>query len=176
MDCEVNRYGYLHGGDEFLPVSTVEHHWAKPYPVVARRLRFAWDPGELSCRPNIFGHNLLRDLVCNRRAYQVLAAVAGGDLRVIARGDLDGEEMVVVQAIRVLDVLDEQRSLPGEYSWARFRWPHVRDETVAEVDQRIFRLPYPELALHVLAGGAVKAAIERAGLSGLSFTPARVDE
>jgi hypothetical protein len=176
VEVDVNPYGSLDGGDEFLPASTVEHHWEEPYPVVPGRLRFAWDTGDLRRKPNFFRHNLLRDLVCDRRAYHILADVAGEDLRIIARGDLDGEEMTVVQAITVLDVLDEQRSLPSEYRWARFRWPHVRDESVAELDRRVFRLPYAELSLLVLVGGAVKAAIESAGLSGLSFTPAHVDE
>jgi hypothetical protein len=84
--------------------------------------------------------------------------------------------MTVVQAITVLDVLDEQRSLPGEYNWARFRWPHIREDAAALVDRRVFRLPYPEFSLLALVGGAVKTAIEGAGLSGLSFQPAWVDE
>jgi len=176
VETAVGEFGYLSGGDEFLPVSASQHHWEEPYPVVPERLTFAWDRGESRHKPNIFQHDLLRDMVCDHRAYRILAELAGDDLRVIARGDLDGEEMTVVQAIAVLDVLDEQRSLPSEYSWARFRWPHVRDETVAELDRRVFRLPYPELSLLVLVGGAVKAAIESAGLSGLSFTPARVDD
>jgi hypothetical protein len=176
LETDVDRYGYLHGGDELLPVSTTQHHWQEPYPVVPERLTFTWDPGESGRRPNVLHHNLLRDLVCDRPAYQVLAEVAGHDLRVIARGDLDGAEMTVVQAITVLDVLDEKRSLPGEYSWARFRWPHLREDAAALVDRRVFRLPYADFALLTLAGGAVKAAIESAGLSGLRFSPARVDE
>lgn len=176
VETAVGKFGYLSGGDKFLPVSTSQHHWEEPYPVVPERLTFVWDPGESGSKPNIFQHDLLRDLVCDRQAYRLLAELAGEDLRVIARGDLDGEEMTVVQAITVLDVLDEQRSLPSEYSWARFSYPHVRDEAVAELDRRVFRLPYPELSLLVLAGGAVKAAIESAGLTGLSFSPARVDE
>jgi hypothetical protein len=176
LEAEVGSFGYLSGGDDLLPADPVTHRWDEPYPVVRERLRFSWDPGELGRKPNFYQHNLLRDLVCDRPAYQVLAEVAGEDLRVVARGDLDGEEMVVVQATAVLDVLDEQRSLPSEYSWARFSWPHVRDDALADLDRRVFRLPYRELSLLVLAGAAVAAAIESAGLSGLSFSPARVDE
>jgi hypothetical protein len=176
VELAVNPYGYLYGGDEFLPVDTSQHHWDEPYPVVPERLTFAWDPGESGRKPNIFRHNWLRDFVCDPQAYRLLDEIAGEDLRVIAHGDLDGEEMTVVQAITVLDVLDEQRSLPSEYSWARFSYPHVREDGAALVDRRVFRLPYPDFSLLVLAGGAAKAAIESAGLSGMSFTPARVDE
>src|SRR5689334_16260035 len=107
LETDVDRYGYLYGGR--LPVDPVEHDWEKPYPSVEERLKFRWDRGELRRKPDVFHHNMLRDVVCNRRAYEVLA---GDDLKVIARGSLDGDELLVVQAVTVLDVLDEERSLP----------------------------------------------------------------
>jgi hypothetical protein len=176
LEHDVNTYGYLYGGDELFSVDTAQHHWEEPYPVVDGHLGLTWDPGDSGRKPNIFMHNLLRDFFCDRRAYQLLVDLVGDDLRVIAHGDLDGAELTVVQATTVLAVVDEERSIPSEYSWARFSFPHIREEAGALTENRIFRVPYPELSLLVLAGDSVRTALESAGISGLRYEPAQVEQ
>lgn len=174
---DVNSYGYLVGGDDLLTVDAADHHWAEPYPPIERPVRFRWEPGDLGTRPNLFRHNLLRDVVCDETALRVLREAAEpGDLHVIATGSLDdGTRLTVVQATTVLDVVDEERSIPSQYSWARIQFPHIREDQREATRRRVFRVPYRELTTMVLVGDEVKAAVEKAGLRGWVFTPAQVD-
>jgi hypothetical protein len=139
-------------------------------------LRFSWDPAPLGRKPNVFRHNLLRDFVCDSRAFRVLNDVAKNDIHVIGWGDLEGDDMVAVQVTSILDVIDEERSILSEYSWARISFPHISNEVDALTNNRIFRLPNRELSLLVLAGESAKSAIENAGITGWRYERAWVDE
>jgi hypothetical protein len=176
LELDVGACGYLYGGDDLLAVDPVRHSWCVPYPPVGERMQFAWDPGDSGCAPNVFGHNLLRDFVCDDHAFRVLTSVAGGDLHVVGRGELNGANMTALQVTTVLDVVDEGRSIPSEYSWARISFPHIGDECDEVTAGRIFRVANRELSLLTFVGDSVKLAIEAAGIVGWRYEPARVDE
>ncbi|MEU6090395.1 hypothetical protein ABZ865_27035 [Streptomyces sp. NPDC047085] len=174
-EADVDAYGFLYGGEESLSVDLTSHRWSDPYPPVRKALEFSWEAGELGRKPNIFKHNLLRDVVCDELALNALRSIAGRDVHVYARASLDGEELSVVQATTVLDIVDETRSIPSPYSWARVSFPHISREKGERVRRRVFRVANPELSLLVLIGDQVKAEIEAQQVRGWSFERAWVD-
>lgn len=176
IDSDEDEYGFLWGGDELLPAAPAFHRWCEPYPLIERPLEFTWEHGSSGLRPNVFDHNLLRDFVCDRQSLQLLQNLAGSDIRVLGRGFLDGDELSIVQVTTVLDVVDESRSIPSPYSWARIEFPHIPRENGEKIHRRIFRVPSPELFLMVLVGDDIKRAFEESGLRGWRFVPAQVEE
>jgi hypothetical protein len=174
VELDVNAYGFLYGGDEVVSADA-KHDLRRPFPPVSERLKFSWEAGSRPDKPNVFQHNLLRDFVCDATALRVLREIAEPDLHVVASGELDGEELTVVQATSILDVVDEERSIPSEYSWARIQFPHIPKEAEPRVERRIFRVANRDLWSMVFFGDAVKAAVEEAGLRGWTFTGAWVE-
>src|ERR1700753_546267 len=66
VETDVDRFGYLHGGtNSGLALTTAEHSWTTPFPVITGELELVWEPGSVHRRPSVFHHNLLRDFACD---------------------------------------------------------------------------------------------------------------
>ncbi|MCX5093848.1 hypothetical protein OOK36_34195 [Streptomyces sp. NBC_00365] len=165
VEAEVDTFGYLYSDVEDAITGSAEPGRPEVY----------WETGASGQRPNIFRHNLLRDFVCDDTALRILRGISGADLQAVALLRLGELPLTVVRADPVLDVVDEGRSIPSEYSWARIGFPHIRQELWGEVGRRIFHLPYPELSTTVVVGAEVRDAYRSAGLTGWSLEPALVD-
>jgi hypothetical protein len=174
VDFDVDGYGYATGGEGFFPTPTAFHDWMTPYPTIPEWLELTWTPGDRHVLPDIMWHNQLRDFVCRGRARDVLAQFSGSDLHAVARGRLAGEDVTVVQAVAVLDVVDVEASIPSEFSWGGLTWPHIGPDTESVVARRVFRAPNPGLALTVLLRDEVYQALEEAGIPGLQLVRAEV--
>jgi hypothetical protein len=176
IDFELERWGILLGGDREFPEDPTFHNWFEPYPLIDASLTFRWDRGEEGKPPKVFWHNLLRDFVCDRETFRVLEDVVGQDLRVIGHGRLRKQELVAVQVVGLLDVVDEGRSIPSKYSWAKVSFPHIGHETDDLTDRRMFRVPTKGLVLSYFVGESVRRALDDAGVTGWRYEPAWVDE
>ena len=165
VEAEVDTFGYLYSDVENAITGSGEPGRTEVY----------WETGASGQRPNIFRHNLLRDFVCDDTALRILRGISGADLQAVALLRLGELPLTVVRADPVLDVVDESRSIPSEYSWARIGFPHIRQELWGELGRRIFHLPYPELSTTVVVGAEVRDAYRSAGLTGWSLEPALVD-
>jgi hypothetical protein len=174
IEPEVNAYGFLCGGDEFLSVDVTTYGWDEPYPIIKRPLAVSWTPGELSTEPRIFHHNLLRDFVVDDGALGVLTSAVDGGFRIYAKLVLESVELSVVQVTETLDVVDIEKSIPSEYSWAEFSFPHISESRYSVTDNKIFRVPNRGFGLWFFVGNAVKQAYDDAGLTGWLFHEARV--
>ena len=168
LEPDVDGFGYLTGGDKAISTNTALHDWRTPYPVIAETLSFTWAPGDLGRKPEVFAHNLLRDLVLAPAALRVLREVAPGDIRVIAHGVLDAQQLVVVQATSVLDVVDLARSVRGPDPDV-VDFPRIPAEREAELARRLFRVPNKGQTLSVYAGDELKQAWEVNDVRGLNY-------
>ena len=74
VEADVNLYGTLVGGDDFLPLPTAFHQWCEPYPAIPEPIQVSWLPGDLSVKPNILVHNLLQDFAVDELALDVLTS------------------------------------------------------------------------------------------------------
>ena len=59
----------------------MEHRWTEAFPVIAEPLQVTWEPGESLVKPNIFRHNLLRDLAVDGVALRALDAAVDWGLK-----------------------------------------------------------------------------------------------
>jgi hypothetical protein len=174
VEPDVDAYGFLYGGDEFLPTDTATYRWDKPYPMIKRPLAVSRMPGELSAEPKIFHHNLLRDFVVDEGVLGVFTSAVNGDFRIYAKLVLGSVELSVVQATETLDVVDVEKSVPSKYPWAEVSFPHIPERCYSVTDNKIFRVPNRGLGLSFFVGNAVKQAYDDAGLTGWLFHEARV--
>jgi hypothetical protein len=174
IEPDVNAYGFLHGGDEFLPTDATTYGWDKPYPMIKRPLAVSWAPGELSAAPRIFHHNLLRNFVVDEGVLGVFTSAMDGDFRIYAKLILGSAELSVVQVTETLDVVDVEKSVPPKYPWADVSFPHIPDSCYSVTDNKIFRVPNRGLGLSFFVGNAVKEACDDANLTGWLFHEARV--
>lgn len=174
IEPDVNAYGFLYGGDEFLPTDAATYGWDKPYPVIKRALAVSWTPGDLSAQPKIFHHNLLRDFVVDERVLGVFTSAVDGDFWVYAKLVLGNKELSVVQATETLDVVDVEKSIPSKHPWADISFPHIPESCNSVTDNKIFRVPNRGLGLSFFIGNAVKQAYDEADLTGWLFHEARV--
>lgn len=170
VEADVDAYGFLFGGVESAPPGGMVYEFGD------EEIDVEWERGDAGSLPNVFRHNLIRDFVVDEVALRVLRAVAGDDLTVNVTLRLDGRVLFAVQAKPVLDVVDEARSIPSDYSWAKIGYPHIDAERWDSLCGRVFHLPYPELATTVVVGAKVRDAYGQAGLTGWRFEPATVDE
>ena len=175
LEPDVDGFGYLTGGDKAITTDTALHDWRTPYPVIAETLSFTWAPGDLGRRPEVFAHNLLRDLVLAPAALRVLREVAPDDIRIIAYGVLDGQHLVVVQATSVLDVVDLARSVPGSDPGV-VNFPCIPAEREPELARRLFRVPNKGQTLSVYAGDELKQAWEANDVRGLNYVRVVTEE
>lgn len=127
-------------------------------------------------KPNIFRHNLFRDAVVDARALDVLDAATSGRIRSYATVVLDGVELHAIQAIDVLDVVDIELSLPSDYSWSDFSFPHIPESSEFLTRDKVFRVPNRGASFSVFIGSSVKRACEDAGLVGWIYHEATVLE
>jgi len=171
VELDVDNFGSLDGPEDTFPVSVVDHNWlGVPYPAVASVVSFEWEPGETADEPDVFWYPQMRDWVCSKRAYDLLAGVASSDLHVIAEGRLDVNPVFVVQVLSVLDVVDRENSIIDKYpSYEILRFPIFFRGASAAVASRIFRVPGSTTMIFV--GDTVKQAIDNAGIKGFRFTP-----
>lgn len=174
LEADVNSFGFLVGGDHHLKVAPAFHRWSDPYPAISEPLQVSWEPGALSTKPNIYVHNLLRDFVVDAAAFRALTRVADDDIRVYGKMILGGEELSVIQAIKILDVVDKEASIPSEYQNMEISFPHIPESSDAATRTRFFRVANRCLSLSVFVGDDVKEAYEEAGLKGWLFHEARV--
>lgn len=169
-ELDMDEYGCLDGEEEVFPVASVEHDWDTPYPPLDRVVQFVWEPGEAKRKPDVFWYPHMRDWVCSERAYEVLKRCAGSDVHTIARGELDGKPVFVVQAPQVLDVVDRNASVIDVYpSYEVLRFPAFRRSMADAVSSRIFRVPGG--ITMVFVGDLLKHELEKAGIEGLRFVP-----
>jgi len=166
VDGDVDTYGFLFGGVDSTPSASE----------VWDALEVEWEPGSTGRQPNIFCHNFIRDFLFDDVALRSLRSIAGDDLKVNGTLRLGQQILTVVEAAPVLSVVDEARSRPSEFSWAKIGFPHVETDLRESVSDRMFHLPYPELSTSVVVGAKVREAYERAGLTGWVFEPAAVDD
>lgn len=171
VEADVDTFGYLYGDVELAIIGSLEPGSGED----GHRSEVYWETGASGQRPNIFRHNVLRGFVCDDAALRILRDISGADLQTVALLQLGNLPLTVVRADPVLDVVDESRSIPSEYRWARIGFPHIREELWGELGRRIFHLPYPELSTAVVAGAEVCDGYRSAGLTGWFFEPTLVD-
>jgi hypothetical protein len=177
IETDVDKFGYVHGGDEWVsPLVTAEHPWTLPFPKVPEDLDLVWEPGESNSRPNVFHHNLLRDFACDLPTYDLLRELLRDSLHVVATGHCDRLRLVVLQVVRVFDVVDAERSLPYKYAPNALSYPHIPPDREVVVQGNFFRVPNPGLSLMSFVANDVKEAIERSGITGWRFEPATVSD
>jgi hypothetical protein len=174
VEADVEPYGWLISDDDSLLARAVEHRWAAPFPDIPEPIPVTWEPGELLIKPNIFRHNLLRDFAVDDKALQVITAAVGTGIRVYAKLLLGDSELSVIQATEVLDVVDVGNSIPSEYSWSDFSFPHIPEDYDLLTDKKFFRVPNRGADLSVFLGDAVKRACDQAGLTGWLYYETRV--
>ncbi|TVZ01823.1 hypothetical protein EAS64_30730 [Trebonia kvetii] len=174
MEADVEAYGFLASDDDELLARVMERRWAEAFPVITEPLQVTWEPGESLVKPNIFRHNLLRDLAVDGVALRALDAAVDGGLKPYARLLVDGTEFSVVQATKVLDVVDVGSSIPPDYSWQEFAFPHMPPLHDPMTDRQFFRVPNRGWDLSVFMGNSVKHACDQAGLTGLLYCEAVV--
>lgn len=171
VELDVDDFGSLDGPEDSFPVSVVDHNWlGVPYPAVASVVSFEWEPGETADTPDVFWYPQMRDWVCSKRAYDVLAGAASPDLHLIAEGRLDESPVFVVQVVSVLDVVDRESSIIDRYpSYEILQFPTFFRSASATVASRVFRVRGS--ATMIFMGETVKQAIDNAGIKGFRFTP-----
>jgi hypothetical protein len=174
IEPDVNAYGFLYGGGEFLQADATTYGWDNPYSVIQRPLAVSWVPGELSVEPKIFHHNLLRDFVVDERVLGVFTSAVGGDFRIYAKLVLGSVELSVVQVTEKLDAVNVEKSVPSKYPWADVSFPHIPESCYSVTDNKMFRVPNRGLGLSFFVGNAVKQAYDDSGLTGWLFHEARV--
>lgn len=170
VELDVDNFGSLDGSEGSFPVSVVDHNWlGVPYPAVASAVSFEWEPGEVAEAPDVFWYPQMRDWICSKRAYDLLAGMASSDLHLIAEGRLGENPVSVVQVLTVLDVVDRENSIIDRYpSYEILRFPTFFRSASAAVASRIFRVPGS--AAMIFMGEIVKQAIDTAGIKGFRFT------
>jgi hypothetical protein len=169
VTSSIDSYGFLTGGDSDLTARIVSHSWQEPFPVVHDPIPASWEPGSLGVRPNVLRHNLLRDFVVDDPALEFFARQAVDDIRIYAKLSLDGEVLSVLQVTSMLDVVDIDKSIPSEYSWADISYPYISDTYNSVTENRIFKVPNPGVGLSVFVGSGIRRAWESEGLTGWSF-------
>ena len=175
VEADLESYGWLASDDESMLPQTVNHLWEVPFPVIPEPLPVTWKPGELLVKPNIFRHGSLRDFAVDEEALQVITATVDGEITVYAKLLLEGVELSVIQATQVLDVVDVENSIPSEYSFSDFSFPHIPEDRDSVTDKKFFRVPnHGAVSLAVFLGNAVKRACDEAGLTGWLYYEARV--
>lgn len=176
VELDVDRYGSLDGPVDGFPVDVIDHDWmGVPYPQVSEVVSFEWESRETAEQPDVFWSPQMRDWVCARTAFDVLAATAPADLHRIAEGRLDGAPVFVVQVLNVLDVVDRENSIIERYpSYEVLQFPSLYRSASSQVAGRIFRVPGS--VTMILMGEDVKQAADTAGLKGFKFTPVEWSE
>lgn len=177
VETDVDRFGYLHGGtNSSLALTTAEHSWTTPFPVITGELELVWEPGNVHRRPNVFHHNLLRDFACDLPTYDFLNKLVRGGLHLVAKARCGDVELVVVQVTKIFDVVDVERSNPYKYAPGGVSFPHIPAEREGSIRGSFFRAPNPGLSLTVLVADDVRKAIEEAGITGWLFERASLPE
>ena len=165
----VDEYGYLTGGEDVFPVNVIDHDFRTPYPLFDGDPAFTWEPGERGEPPNIFRHPEIRDWVCDDAAWSVLAA-AGPDVRRLGGGHLGERPLHVVQVVGLVTEVDPAASVRRDYgSYQVVEFPALYRDAEPAVRTRAFRVPGNYTSVFV--GAAVKEALDKAGIAGLSYTP-----
>lgn len=168
VELDVDEYGTLSGGEGLFPVDVIDHDWNTPYPPFQQVIPFEWDRGDGAGRPNVFWHPEIRDWVCDTSSYELLGRLAPGDVHTIAHGRLGSQELHVVQAVAVLDVVDREASLiDRQATYEILQFPAFFHSVADEISTRVFRVPGMHTAVFV--GEAVKRALESSGTAGIRF-------
>ena len=165
----VDEYGSLSAPDGVFPVRASEHDWYAPYPRIEGVIPFTWERGTLDVQPNVFWCPQVDDWVCDEQSYQLLSALAGPDLHVIAHGIMDDKPLYVIQVVGLVSgAVDESASLVDDFgSYRIMRFPSFYANLEGELASRLFRIP--EMYLARFAGDLVEREFVAAGLAGLSF-------
>jgi hypothetical protein len=174
VETDVETYGLLASDDDELLARVMAHRWTEAFPLITQPLQVTWEPEQSLVKPNVFYHNFLRDFAVDGMAFRALDAAIDGGLKPYARLLVDGTEFSVVQATKVLDVVDVGSSIPADYSWQEFAWPHMPPAHDPVTDRQFFRVPNRGWDLPVFMGNSVKQACDAAGLTGLLYYEADV--
>ncbi|MEU6484265.1 hypothetical protein [Streptomyces sp. NPDC046887] len=168
VELDVDEFGCLDGDESLFPKAASDHDWNTPYPSTGQTVPFTWESGEGAVRPDVFWYPQMLDWVCNERAYRALAGCSASDLNVISTGVLDGEPVYVVQASSVLDVVVREASVIDIYeTYDALRFPAFRRDMHEALASRVFRVPGG--ITMVFVGGAVKEALDEAGVKGFRY-------
>lgn len=176
VEADVESYGWLMSDNDELLADVTEHDWLKPFPVVAESMSATWEPGDSAAKPNIFYHSLFRDFAVDDKAFRVLEAAVSGQLWSYAALRCDGSELRAVQAVDVLDVVDIGASIPSEFAWSDFSFPHIPESSEPFTRDKLFRVPNRGASLSIFIGNSVKRACEAAGLTGWLYHETTVRE
>jgi hypothetical protein len=169
-ELDSGDYGALDGGQEMFPVRTVDHDWETPYPPYSGVAEFAWEPGELGDRPNVFRHTWIRDWVCDDMLWSLLCAHARADVHHIGRGRVGSVPVHVVQVTAMLDIVDPETSIIDRYpSYEILRFPTFVAEAREQVADRIFRVPGSYI--DVFVGSNIRKAFDDAKMTGFTYAP-----
>jgi hypothetical protein len=128
-------------------------------------LNLTWERGRNRQRPNFFWHPNLDHWVCDEPAFEVLTNTVARDIHVIAQARVDGRPAWAVQVVnRMAGIVDERTSL---FERGIMRWPSFRLSAAERMADRLFGVP--ELYLDVFMGSDVRAALDAADLTGLTY-------
>jgi hypothetical protein len=176
IECDVAKYGSLHGGTEgWSDLDLALYPWdMQPFPAITERLEFQLVPGEERKRANVWRHNLLQDFVCDAKAYGFFTERLSRDIHVVARARCGSQELTVLQVVSKLDVADKKRSLRRPRHKTVIEFPHVASDKEQLAAGRIFRIQQKAPQRMILAGDDVMEDIKEAGLVGFAFDRAWV--